>query len=151
MFCRGVFPLPEPRITRRVPLSIVSENGIPQSAIAFITEQIDSVLELEVLLLLRASVPQPWTPENLAAALKIDPTWAGQQLEKFAARAILARVDSTPPRFIYQPDATLDQTIKAVADAYASHRVRVVSLIFSKPTSNLKTFADAFRIRREKE
>ena len=38
-----------------------------------------------------------------------------------------------------------------MATAYASHRVSIIGLIFSKPTSNLKTFADAFRIRKDKD
>jgi hypothetical protein len=130
----------------------VSLNGIPQSVIDFLAEQIDSVLELEVLLLLRASAPQRWCSDDLAAALKIDAAWADQQLEKFVDRAILARDNATPLCYTYAPaNPPLDDTIRAVADAYASHRVRIIGLIFSKPTSNLKSFADAFRIRKDKE
>ena len=117
----------------------------------FLAEQIDSVLELEVLLLLRSSAPRQWSAEDLSAALKIDPAWAGEQLAKFASRGILARSDGPSTRFSYAPaNAQLEETIHAVADAYLTHRVRIIGLIFSKPTSNLKTFADAFRIRREK-
>jgi hypothetical protein len=43
----------------------------------------------------------------------------------------------------------MDAVIGEVANAYASHRVTIIGLIFSKPTSTLKTFADAFRIRKE--
>ena len=31
------------------------------------------------------------------------------------------------------------------------YSVRVVSLIYSKPIDNIRTFADAFKIRKEKE
>jgi len=129
----------------------VAENGIPQSVIAFLAEEIDSVLELEVLLLLRESAPQQLCAQDLANTLKIDATWAKQQMEKFATRGILTRVAGAEPCFTYLPSTPgRDAIIKLVADAYATHRVRVVSLIFSKPTSNLKSFADAFRIRRDK-
>src|SRR5687768_1075998 len=96
-------------------------------------------------------MPQQWTAEDLSAALKIDRAWAGEQLDKFAARQILVRGDDAGPRYTYAPaNPEVDETIRAVADAYATHRVRMIGLIFSKPTSNLKSFADAFRIRRDK-
>ena len=118
----------------------------------FVTEQIDSVLELEVLLLLAQSAPQQWSAADLAATLKIDPAWAAEQLARFTSRGILACNNTAPPQCRYAPaNPKLDETIRAVADAYATHRVRIIGLIFSKPTSNLKTFADAFRIRKEKE
>jgi hypothetical protein len=128
----------------------VSENGISQFVIDFLNEQIDSVLELEVLLLVRESAPRQWTAADLSIALKIDSTWAAAELEKFGARQILARGDNSA--YFYAPaNESLDATIKSVAHAYATHRVRIIGLIFSKPTSTLKSFADAFRIRKEKE
>ena len=130
----------------------MAENGIPQSVITFLAEEIDSVLELEVLLLLRESAPQQLCAQDLANTLKIDATWAKQQMEKFTTRGILTPAPGAESCFTYAPSKPeRDEVIKLVADAYATHRVRVVSLIFSKPTSNLKSFADAFRIRKDKE
>jgi hypothetical protein len=99
--------------------------------------------------------------------LKIDAAWAGGQLEKLASRGILepaSKCDGEPADsvargsvaggagggFCYAPRSPeLDASVAAVADAYAVRRVSVIGLIFSKPTSNLKSFADAFRIRKD--
>ena len=128
----------------------MAENGIPQAVHDFLASEIESVLELEVLLLLQGSAPRGWSAEQLATTLKIDPDWAGGLLVKFAQRGLLARRDEPAPRYAYAPaSAELDAAVRAVADAYATHRVRIIGLIFSKPTSNLKSFAEAFRLRRD--
>ena len=129
----------------------MAENGISEEVKTFLAQHIESILELEVLLLLRADPQRSWTGAQLAKELKIDQTWANEQLARFASRGILARTDAPDPQYRYSPsDPQLDATVAAVADAYATHRVTIIGLVFSKPISNLKTFADAFRIRKDK-
>ena len=130
--------------------------GVSQEAIGFLTEHIDSVLELELLLLLRSDPARSWSATELAQHLKIDPAFAAAQLDNFHQRKLLARDASrtaeSDAAYRYAPaSADLDATVAAVAAAYTSHRVSIIGLIFSKPTSNLKTFADAFRIRKDKD
>ena len=118
----------------------------------FLGDHIDSVLELELLLLLRAEPARGWTGGELAKELKIDPAFAAGQLDKFHAGGLLARTDAAEPAYRYAPQSPpLDAAVASVAAAYASHRVTIIGLIFSKPTSNLKSFADAFRIRKDND
>ena len=129
----------------------MGENGISDEVRIFLADHIDSVLELELLLALRADPSRLWTGVELAQELKIDAGWADAQLVKFAGRGLLARSEDAPPKYRYAPATpSLDATVAAVADTYATHRVTMIGLIFSKPTSTLKSFADAFRIRKEK-
>ena len=144
----------------------MGENGINPRVKAFLADHIDSVLELELLLLLRVHGRQQWTPATLAAELKIDPAWAAEQLAKFAGRGLLIRVSANgganeptttsssvtiESGYRYAPATPqFDADVAAVADAYATHRVTIIGLIFSKPTSTLRSFADAFRLRKDK-
>lgn len=129
----------------------MAETGISAEVRTFLADHIDSVLELELLLLLRANPQRSWTRAELAHELKIDAAWAAEQLDRLAARKMLDRSNEAEPRYRYAPATpAMDTTIAAVADTYASHRVTVIGLIFSKPTSTLRSFADAFRIRKEK-
>lgn len=129
----------------------MSESGVDPAVVSFLGDHIDSVLELELLLLLRAAPARAWTAADLATELKIDPAFAGEQLAKFSQRGFLARVDGSDPAYRYAPQSTqLDDSVAAVAAAYTTYRVTIIGLIFSKPTSNLKSFADAFRIRKDK-
>jgi len=130
--------------------------GVSQEVISFLADHIDTVLELELLLLLRAQPARNWSAADLANQLKIDPAFAAAQLDKFHQRKLLARdaagADQQSFAYRYAPAAPqLDATVVAVAAAYVSHRVSIIGLIFSKPTSTLKTFADAFRIRKDKD
>jgi hypothetical protein len=44
--------------------------------------------------------------------------------------------------------AELEASVDGLAESYAKYRVAVVALIFSKPSERVRTFSDAFRIRR---
>jgi len=137
-------------VSRYIPRH-VAEHGITEPVKRFLAENIDSILELEILLLLRAQPTRTFLPSDLAQELKIDASWASEQLAKFATRGLLARTDAAPIQYRYAPtSAELDATIAAVADAYATHRVTIIGLIFSKPVATLRSFADAFRLRKDK-
>jgi hypothetical protein len=127
----------------------VAETDIAPEVIDFLRDHIDSVLELELLLVLRnAPAARAFTAADLAHELKIDAAHADAQLEKFCQRGLLACGETSPRTYRYAPQSPqLDAAVAAVAAAYAGRRVTMIGLIFSKPTSTLKTFADAFRIR----
>ena len=129
----------------------MADNGVPQEVNHFLADNIDTVLELELLLLLRGEPSRAWTAEDLAKELKIDATFAEAQLNKFHQRGFLARTDDAKPAYRYAPqNPQLEATVGRVATEYATRRVTIIGLIFSKPTSTLKSFADAFRIRKDK-
>ena len=128
----------------------MAESDIAPEVITFLGDNIDSVLALELLLLLCNDPSRAFTGADLAHELKIDAAHAEGQLGRFCQRGLLSCPVAAPPppKYRYAPQsAQLDATVAAVAAAYATHRVTMIGLIFSKPTSTLKTFADAFRIR----
>lgn len=130
------------------------ETGLTPDIRTLIVERIGSVVELEVLLLLHATPGRAWTAGDVAAQLRIDPTWAGVQLSTLAGHGLLVKAGGASPDvtgYRYRAaDANLDRAVIGLSKAYADLRVSVISLIYSKPSDNLKTFADAFRIRKEK-
>ena len=145
MFCGCLFSVPAPGIT-------VSESNISEEVTRFLNDYIDSVLELEILLLLHADPARNWTAAELAKILKIDSKWAAEQLTRFTVKGIAVAKDQPASSYAFAPkSAELEQAILAVANAYSTHRVSIIALIFAKPTTHLRSFADAFRIRKEKE
>ena len=48
-------------------------------------------------------------------------------------------------------DPKLDETVKELEVAYASHQVRVIELIFSRPPQAISDFAKAFDLRKEED
>ena len=126
----------------------MGEDDIPPEVRAFLARHIESVLQLEVLLLLRAHADHVWTADAVSREFRIDPTWTAEQLANLAAHGILGREESAGYR--YAPaTAEMEGAVSATADAYATHRVTLIGLIFSKPPSPIRSFADAFRLRKD--
>jgi hypothetical protein len=127
----------------------VGRTGVPAPVRRFISGHIESVAQLEVLLLARAVTDKAWTAEEVARALVIRPESAAHWLDDLAARGLLLEDGG---RYRYHPstDGT-ESTIDDLAESYAKYRVAVIGLIFSKPSERVTVFADAFRIRRRRD
>jgi hypothetical protein len=126
------------------------ESGLPEAVRRFIADHIDSVEELEILLLLYNQQGRSWSAEAVARELRIAATSAGERLEDLVHDTILVRVDGDPVEHRYAPgNAVLDEAVGGLATAYSERRVTVINLIFSKPVDKIRTFADAFRLRRD--
>ena len=130
---------------------MAAEDAIPNEVRAFIAAHVESVLQLELLLLLHAQAPRAWTADELARELRIDPAWASGQLASLAGADVLAATQSNPPAYRYEPRTPpLDAAVRGLAREYANRRVTIIGLIFSKPIDKIRSFADAFRFRKEK-
>lgn len=128
----------------------MSEQDIGQDVRALIADQIDSVVQLEVLLLLHADPARSWQAADIARELRIEVNSAGDQLDLLCARGLLQSDDASPRNYRYGPRTpALERAVPALARAYAERRVTVINLIYSKPADALRSFADAFRIRKE--
>lgn len=127
------------------------ESGLPEAVRRFIADHIDSVEQLEILLLLHHHHQgRTWTAEAVARELRIASVSAGERLEDLVQDSLLTRVGGDPMEYRYAPgSAMLDEAVKGLATAYAERRVTVINLIFSKPVDRIRTFADAFRLRRD--
>ena len=130
----------------------MSGEELPTEVRQFVGRHIETVAELEALLLLQTSAGRNFTAEQVSAELRIDPTAAAEQLARLHAAQLLARADGHPPTYHYDPrPPLLAQTIAALAKAYTDRRVSVISLIYSRPTDQSKLFADAFVFRKDKK
>jgi hypothetical protein len=122
-------------------------GGIPDRVVRLVGEHIHSVEQLEVLLLLRRAPEREWTASDVAVELATVPQSAADRLEDLAHRGFLAKAAE---RYRYDgSDHGRDAAVGELEDAYARRRVTVIGLIFAKPSESIRTFADAFRIRKE--
>ena len=128
------------------------QDEIPSEVRAFIAGYLDSVVQLETLLMLHAAPDKGWQAEDLARELRIDRGWAEGQLEGLCQQGLLASSEAGGVReYRYAPAAALRGAVDGLARAYAERRVTVISLIFAKPADSLRAFSDAFRLRKDKE
>jgi hypothetical protein len=130
----------------------VTDPGVSETVRSLIVERIDSVVQLELLLLLHANPARAWSAGDVAQELRIDPTWAGGQLGELVGHGLIAPASTEDPRtYRYAPAAgsPLDAAVAQLARDYAERRVTIITLIFSKPVDKLRSFADAFRLRKD--
>jgi hypothetical protein len=113
-------------------------------------ERLDSIAQLEMLLLLAATAPEEWSAAQIATRLRIEPGWAAEQLGILRARELLTESRESPGHHRFDPATpALAKAVEALADSYADHRVSIVALLYSRPVDRIRVFSDAFRIRRE--
>lgn len=125
-------------------------NGLPDDVRHFISENISSVAKLEVLLLLRAQRDKEWTAEGVAKELAMSPEVMETHLQELLARGLLTVADTTPRSYRYGArTAELDRLANELATIYQARRVSVITHIYSEPVDKVRTFADAFRLRKE--
>jgi hypothetical protein len=125
-------------------------DPFPEDVRQFILAHINSVEQLEVLLLLREHPEQAWEPEGLGKALYTSPAAALMRLTDLQTAGLVARTEAGEQNFRYAPTPPeRDALVAGLAQAYKERRVSVISLIYSKPQSQVQAFADAFKFRKD--
>lgn len=125
-------------------------TALPDDVHRFLYQYIDSVEQLEVLLLARQSPGRRWSAEDMARELYSHPGSIAQRFESLLGCSLLR--EAAPGYFQYAPrSAELDLAVGRVAEMYRERRVAVISLIASKPIENVRAFSDAFRIRMKED
>jgi hypothetical protein len=124
--------------------------GIPDAVRRFVLQCIDSVEQLEVLLLLHGSPAVVWRPETVAATLYSNPDSIARRLAALHSGGLLAVTEASA--YQYLPSTPeLGATVSLLADTYRQRRVAVITIIASKPMENVRAFSDAFRLRKKDE
>ena len=127
-------------------------KALPDDVVRFLNEHIESVEQLEVLLLLHRAAGSAWTADMVAAALHTQPASAGRRLAALHEHGLIDRAQPEPPAYCFVLDGSgSNEMIDTVADTYRERRVAVVTAIASKPMENVRAFSDAFRLRRKEE
>lgn len=125
-------------------------EDFPADIKQFIADHVDSVAQLELLLLLRADPGRDWTADEAGRDLYSAPDVTALQLADLQARAFVTG-GPRPDSFRFHPQtAEQDQLLARLADLYRDRRVAVITAIYSKPVDKIRSFADAFRLRKEK-
>jgi hypothetical protein len=125
-------------------------DDIPHEVKLFVEHHIESVPQLEALLLLRKEPQREWQAADIAKALYIPEDVASALLADFVRRGFAIMVPHSKDRSVYHPrEPETDRLIDELQSAYHDRRVAIISLIYSKPLNKVQTFADAFRFGKE--
>ena len=122
------------------------DDGIPAELRDFIAKSIDSVAQLEALLLLRANPETSWDVVQLARRLYVNEAEAAGILAHLVEQGFAVEQDGS---YRYDRLTKPAATIARLADAYARQLIPITNLIHAKPRG-IRAFADAFKIKRDK-
>ena len=126
--------------------------GVPdrQQVDRFIVDEIDSVPQLEALLLFWKNRPQVWSCESMAKSLYVSPDVSREILAGLAQRHLITPVEGSRGEFALNADSEEKERLLASLDAiYRRELVRISNMIHTKASRGVRDFADAFRLKKE--
>lgn len=124
-------------------------SEIPIDLANFIDQRLESVAQLEILILLKQNPDRHWSPADVAKVLCTAEGSCAQGLMHWQRHGLCGLI-SAEPRYHYQPaNAQLDALVAGLLESYTDYRVSVISRIYAKPVDRVRTFAEAFRFRGE--
>jgi hypothetical protein len=126
----------------------VSRPVLPDDVTQFLQTSVPSVWTLEMLLLMRRAAARVWGADELNRELRGSALVVAQACAALAAAGLA--VEEAPGRFRYQPARPeLAEIVDRLAALYAEFPFAVTQAIIAAPRSNIRTFADAFRLKKD--
>ena len=123
-------------------------DDFPLELKQFIAQHVESLAQLEALLILRQDAPTPWKSADLCQRLYISPDMCEGILVDLIRRGFAERTPEGAVQY-RPPSGDADRLLADLAAIYQERRVAVITEIYSKPVNKVQTFADAFRLRKE--
>ena len=123
-------------------------DDFPLELKQFIAQQVESLAQLEALLILREDAQTPWKSAELCRRLYISPDMCEGILVDLIRRGFAERTAEGAVQY-RAPSSDADRLLVDLAAIYQERRVAVITEIYSKPVNKVQTFADAFRLRKE--
>jgi hypothetical protein len=129
---------------------VVNDSGFSSELEKFIAEDIQSLEQVEILLLLSGSPDRWWSGRAVYEVVKSNPGSVDARLEELAERGIVQRQKQVETEYRFSPpDEKIWKVVNELRDAYKERPVKVVQAIYSKPPDAVQEFARAFRVRKD--
>lgn len=116
----------------------------------FLVDEIDTVPQLEALLLIWNRRPKRWYRSELAKALYISQELAGDVLRHLMQHHFVVKVEGGGDCYELQVESEqTQQLLEGLDGMYRRELVRVSNLIHEKASRAVRDFASAFRFKKE--
>jgi hypothetical protein len=125
----------------------MSESPIPLDLQNFILRHIDSIGQIEALLLLRSHADEMWDVNSVAKRLYISDQDTEEALTNLCADGLLTCADGSYRYEAISPD--IASLVDQLVEAYRTNLIGVTNIVHSKPR-RIRAFANAFKMRRDR-
>ncbi len=124
-------------------------HGLSKQVLELISKYIDSLEELEILILVKNDPQKSWSLDRVNDQVRSSAASIQQRLAKLVETGFVA-FDSSTKEYRYEPKSeNLVTAVTLLAEAYRERRIKVIEAIYSKPVSGIRSFSEAFRFKRE--
>jgi hypothetical protein len=113
----------------------------------FILRHIDSVAQLEALLLMKHNPGERWNAAKMASRIYTSESETAELLARLRADGFLSSADDFYWYECKNPDE--QETVDRLSLIYSRHLIPVTNLIHAKPR-RIRQFADAFKFRKDR-
>lgn len=125
----------------------MTKQNLSEDLKRLIREKIQTVLRLEVLILLHRHKPRAFTVAEVADELGFEKETTAHELAALEASGLV--VQSKTFKYRYHPlDAALRTMVEHLASGYSRQRVPILSVMLTDHPDRARLFAEAFRIIR---
>ena len=128
----------------------MSPPDIPQHILAFVASSIDSVPQMEALVLLWEIQARAWSIEEIAARIYVSKEVATDIVSTLQRRRFIRPEESDPTRWRYDSSTPDGPVIAETAAAYHRHVVALATYIHSKASASVREFARAFDFKKDR-
>lgn len=125
----------------------MTTSRLPIDVKTLLTDHIDSVGQLEALLVFFNNPTTLWTASSLSFELRSHETMMAQQLITLRKSGFIDELRDG--EFALTKDEKVLKKISLLRDAYKEMSVSVIAFIYEKPNDKLKGFADAFKFKKD--
>jgi hypothetical protein len=124
---------------------------IPSDVKEFLFANIDSVDQLEVLRLVVGDPQKEHSALSLAQELQIALQTVEAHVNALGARGLLTITNQQPLTCKHGPQSKeLEDGLQELVKTYLERPVSLIKMVYERPKEQIKTFADAFRLKKEK-
>ena len=124
---------------------------IPARVLQFLAERIDSVPQLEAVLLLWEDPQRLWSEDELAGRIYVGRQDAATILQSLQRQQLVTAEPAAAVRYRYNPqwDPT-GEVMPEVAASYRRHLVPLATFIHARASTAVREFARAFDLKKDR-
>lgn len=122
----------------------------PEEIARFLHANIESVEQLEILRVLASDREKDWKADELAPVVQAEPQTTARDLAALERRGLVTALDGPRLAYRYGPQGRdLEVHLSCLLKHYNERPVSMIRMIYAMANNTLRTFADAFRIRKD--
>lgn len=125
----------------------MAKQNLSEGLKQLIREKIQTVLRLEVLILLHRNQPRAFTVAEVADELGFEKETTAHELAALEASGLIAQSKTDKLKYRYQPlNAAMRSMVEHLASGYSRQRVPILSVMLTDHPDRARLFAEAFKI-----